>query len=593
MQPVTGSYWQRPQAAAPQLSNIINPQQSTMTPRLIECVPNFSEGRDPKVLAQITDVIKAVPGVTLLDVDPGEATNRTVVTFVGEPEAVCEAAFQAVKRAGEVIDMRKHHGAHPRMGATDVCPLIPISGVTLEECAEMARKLAERIGTEAGIPVYCYESSAFRPERKNLAVCRRGEYEKLPERLGREDGADFGDRPWDEAAARTGATAVGARDFLIAVNFNLNTTSTRRANAIAFDVREKGRPMREGGKPNGKPMVDAEGKTIMIPGTLPGTKAIGWFIDEYGIAQVSMNITDISATPLHVAFEEVSRAARERGIRVTGTEIVGLVPKRALVEAGRYFLHRQQRSTGIAEDEIIRLAVKSMGLDELAPFNPADKVIEFKIAEPADNKLTAMTCAAFANETASESPAPGGGSISAYMGALAAALGTMVANLSAHKPGWDDQWKHFSDYAEQGQQLMNELLHLVDEDTAAFNAIMAAFGLPKGTDEEKAARQQAIEDATLYATEVPLRTMHTAYKTFELLEAMANEGNPASVSDAGVGALAARAAVLGARLNVRINAAGLKDRQAADRLTAQADTLAAQANEAEARILAITERKIG
>lgn len=561
--------------------------------RLIECVPNFSEGRDPKVLSQITDVIKAVPGVTLLDVDPGEATNRTVVTFVGEPEAVCEAAFQAVKRAGEVIDMRRHHGAHPRMGATDVCPLIPISGVTLEEAAEMARKLARRISEEAGIPTYCYEASAFKPERKNLAVCRRGEYEKLPERLGREDGADFGDRPWDEAAARTGATAVGARDFLIAVNFNLNTTSTRRANAIAFDVREKGRPMREGGKPNGKPMVDENGKTIMIPGTLPGTKAIGWFIDEYGIAQVSMNITDIAATPLHTAFEEVCRAARERGIRVTGTEIVGLVPKRALVEAGKHFLHRQQRSTGIPESEIIRIAVKSMGLDELCPFKPEDKVIEFKIAEPANGALTAMTCKAFAEETASESPAPGGGSISAYMGALAAALGTMVANLSAHKPGWDERWKHFSDYAERGQALMDQLLALVDEDTAAFNRIMAAFGLPKGTDAEKAARTQAIQDATLYATRVPLRTMEVACETFELLEAMANEGNPASVSDAGVGALAARAAVLGARLNVRINAAGLSDRAAADELTAKADEIAARANEAEARILAITEAKIG
>lgn len=565
-----------------------------MKTRLIECVPNFSEGRDPEKIKAITDAISEVKGIKLLDVDPGEATNRTVVTFVGTPEDVVEAAFQGIKKAAEVIDMRGHHGAHPRMGATDVCPLIPVAGVTLEECAEMARALARRISNETGVPTFCYEAAAFTPERKNLAVCRKGEYEGLAERLGHDgQGADFGDRPFDADIARTGATAVGARDFLIAVNFNLNTTSTRRANAIAFDVREKGRPKREGGKPNGKPIKDADGKVVMLPGTLKGTKAIGWFIDEYGIAQVSMNITDINQTPLHVAFDEVSRAAQARGIRVTGTEIVGLVPKRAIIDAGKYFLHKQQRSTGIAESEIIRLAIKSMTLDQLAPFKPEEKIIEYKIGQGNQpGKLTGMTCAAFAQETASESPAPGGGSISAYMGALAAALGTMVANLSAHKPGWDERWREFSDYADQGQLLVTELLHLVDEDTEAFNRIMAALGLPKGSDEEKAARAAALEAATLYATEVPLRTMKVALKTMPLLEAMAEKGNPASVSDAGVGALAARSAVLGAQLNVRINAAGLKDRAAADRLTAEADGIAAEAIKTENRILQIVNSKI-
>lgn len=561
----------------------------TMITRIIECVPNFSEGRDKAVIKSITDAIEEVKGIKLLDVDPGEATNRTVVTFVGEPEAVVEAAFRGVRRAAELIDMRAHHGAHPRMGATDVCPLIPIAGVTLEECAELSRKLAKRIADELEIPTYCYEAAAFTPERKNLAVCREGEYEALPEKMNHPGkGPDFGDRPYDEKAARTGATTVGARDFLIAVNFNLNTTSTRRANAIAFDVREKGRPVREGGKVTGKPLKDEKGNTIMQPGTLKATKAIGWFIDEYGIAQVSMNITDISVTPLHVAFDEVCRAAQARGLRVTGTEIVGLVPKRTLIEAGRYFLHKQQRSTGISESEIIRMAVKSMGLDELAPFKPEEKVVEYMIA-PADGgkKLTAMTCADFAEETASESPAPGGGSISAYMGALAAALGTMVANLSAHKAGWDERWKEFSDMADSGQKLMTRLLHLVDEDTEAFNRIMDAFKMPKSSPEEKEARAQAVEAATLYATEVPLSTMEAACETFPLLEAMASKGNPASVSDAGVGALAARSAVLGAQLNVRINAAGLKDRAQADRLTARAAEIAARAVESEAKVLEI------
>lgn len=555
--------------------------------QIIECVPNFSEGRDKAVIDAITAEIEKEGDVKLLDVDPGEATNRTVVTFVGEPEPVMNAAIRAAKKAAELIDMRQHHGAHPRMGATDVCPLIPVSGITLEECAALARKLAERFATELNIPTYCYEAAAFTPERKNLAVCREGEYEALPEKMNKPGKApDFGDRPFDEGVARTGATAVGARDFLIAVNFNLNTTSTRRANAIAFDVREKGRPAREGGKLTGKPLKDENGKPIMIPGTLKGTKAIGWFIDEYGIAQVSMNITNMSDTPLHVAFDEVSRAAAARGIRVTGTEIVGLIPKRALIEAGKHYLRRQQRSLGIPESEIIKIAVKSMGLDELKPFIADEKVIEYMLEnENASKKLVDMTCKDFADETASESPAPGGGSISAYMGALAAALGTMVANLSAHKAGWDDRWEEFSDVAEKGRDIQDRLIHLVDEDTEAFNRIMAVFAMPKKTDEEKAARSAALQDATLYATEVPLRTMRAAYETFDVLEAMAKNGNPASVSDAGVGTLAARSAVLGAQLNVRINAAGLKDRAKADILLAEAAQIAEKACLREADIL--------
>ena len=566
-----------------------------MAKRIVECVPNFSEGRDKRVIGEITAAIESVEGVKLLDVDPGEATHRTVVTFVGEPEAVVEAAFRGVKRAAELIDMRRHHGAHPRMGATDVLPLIPVSGITLEECADLARTLARRIADELAVPTYCYEAAAFTPERRNLAVCRQGEYEALPEKLAHAAPApDFGTRPYDEGVARTGATAVGARDFLVAVNFNLNTTSTRRANAIAFDVREKGRPVREGNPITGKIVKDADGNPVMRPGTLPGTKAIGWYIEEYGIAQVSMNITDIARTPLHVAFDEVCRKADERGVRVTGTEIVGLVPKRALVEAGRYFLHKQRRSTGISEEEIVRMAVKSMGLDDLKPFVAEEKVIEYLLeAEDKKKRLVDMTCKAFAEETASESPAPGGGSISAYMGALGAALGAMVANLSSHKAGWDDRWREFSDRAEQGQRLMAELLHLVDEDTEAFNRIMNVFAMPKSTDEERAARSAALERATLYATEVPLRTMKAALGVFDLVRAMAAEGNPNSVSDAGVGALAARSAVLGARLNVRINAAGLKDRARAEALAAEADAVAAEAERLEREVLAIVEQKIG
>lgn len=564
------------------------------TTRLIECVPNFSEGRDRAVIKQITDAIESVEGVRLLDVDPGEATNRTVVTFVGDPESVQEAAFRGVRKAAELIDMSRHHGAHPRMGATDVCPLIPVSGVTLEEAAEMARNLGRRIADELNIPVYAYEASALKSGRKNLAVCRRGEYEGLAERFGGEDGPDFGNRPWDDAAARTGATAVGARDFLIAVNYNLNTTSTRRANAIAFDVREKGRPKRQGPKVNDPVVKDENGKTVMIPGTLKGTKAIGWFIDEYGIAQVSMNITDIRTTPLHVAFDEVCRAASERGIRVTGTEIVGLIPKSCLIDAGRYFLAKQQRSAGISEEAIINIAIKSMGLDDLKEFNPREKVIEYILedAKPRGKRLVDMTLTEFAEETASESPAPGGGSIAAYMGALGAALSTMVANLSAHKPGWDDRWKEFSDYAERGHALMAKLLALVDEDTAAFNKIMAVFSMPKSTPEEKAARAEALEAATLYATEVPLRTMEASYEVFDYAEAMAREGNPASVSDAAVGALAARAAVVGALLNVRINAAGLKNRENAEKLLTRADEIDKKSEARVATVLEIANSKI-
>ncbi len=567
-----------------------------MEKRIIECVPNFSEGRDRRIIDSICEAISAAGGVEILDVDPGEATNRTVVTFVGEPEAVVEAAFEGVRRAAELIDMRHHHGAHPRMGATDVLPLIPVAGVTLEECAAMARKLAERIAAELKVPTYCYEAAAFTPARRNLAVCRAGEYEALPKKMEDETGKpDFGARAFDEGVARTGATAVGARDFLIAVNFNLNTTSTRRANAIAFDVREKGRPAREGGKLTGKPLKDENGKPVMIPGTLKGTKAIGWFIDEYGIAQVSMNITDITATPLHRAFDEVSRAAAARGLRVTGTEIVGLLPKRALIEAGRHYLHMQQRSTGIPDSEIIKIAVKSMGLDDLKPFDPAEKVIEYMLESKSGDggvRLTAMSCRGFAEETASESPAPGGGSVAAYMGALGAALGTMVANLSAHKSGWDERWKEFSDAADAGQALMQRLLSLVDEDTAAFNRIKAAMGLPKGTDSEKEQRAAAIEAATLYASQVPLKTARAAAEAFPLLRAMASDGNPASVTDAGVGALAARAAVRGAALNVRINAAGLADRAAADELIASARALEAEAAAAEEEILRVVDSKI-
>ena len=538
--------------------------------QLVECVPNYSEGRDRSVIDTIVAAIQTVEGVKVLDVDPGEATNRTVVTFVGEPEPVCEAAFRGAAKAQELIDMRQHHGAHPRSGATDVLPLIPVAGITLEECAQLARSLAQRLWKELGIPCYCYEAAAFKPERKNLAVCREGEYEALPQKMA--DDArkpDFGGA-WDEVAAKAGATNVGARNFLVAVNFNLNTTSTRRAMAVAFDVREKGRK-----NPSG------EG---WIPGTLKGTKAIGWFIDEYGIAQVSMNITDIDVTPLHVAFDEVCAKAAARGLRVTGAEIVGLVPKRVLLEAGKYYLTKQQRSLGISEEEIVKIAVKSMSLDDLKPFNPKEKVIEYLMADEKKG-LAQMSVEAFTRETASESAAPGGGSVSACMGAFAAALATMVANLSAHKRGWDARWKEFSDVAEEGQKLVDELLALIDEDTAAFNRIMDCFSMPKGTDEEKAARSRAIQEATLYAAQVPLRTMEASLKALPLALQMAQSGNPASASDAGVAALAAVAGIKGARLNVRINAAGLTDKTSAAPLLERADAIVAEAEALEAQVL--------
>ena len=564
---------------------------------IIECVPNYSEGRDKSIIDAIVAAIRSVEGVQVLDVDPGEATNRTVVTFVGAPEPVCEAAFQGARKARELIDMRQHHGAHPRSGATDVLPLIPVAGITLEACAVLARKLAERLYKELDIPCYCYEAAAFKPERKNLAVCRAGEYEALPEKMADpERRPDFGGA-YNETAARAGATNVGARNFLVAVNFNLNTTSTRRAMAVAFDVREKGRKAREGGSLTGKLLKDENGRQLWIPGTLKGCKAIGWYIDEYGIAQVSMNITDIDVTPLHIAYEEVCRAAAARGLKVTGTEIVGLVPKHVLLEAGRFYLEKQQRSLGIREEEILKIAVRSMSLDDLKPFNPQEKVIEFLMQDEAEqarrHRLVRLSAEGFARETASESAAPGGGSVSAYMGSLGAALATMVANLSAHKRGWDSRWKEFSDVAEKGQALLNELLDLVDEDTAAFDRIMACLGMPKGTDEEKAARAKALEEATLYAASVPLKTMEASLKALPLALEMARQGNPASASDAGVAALAAVAGIQGARLNVRINAAGLSDKTPAMPLLERADAIVAQAEALEAEVLSQVDSLIG
>ena len=561
--------------------------------QLIECVPNISEGRDMNIINQVTAEIEKVEGVKLLDVDPGATTNRTVITFVGEPEQACEAAFRVVQKAAELIDMRQHHGAHPRQGATDVCPLIPVSNITMDEVVEYAHKLGCRLGEELQIPIYCYENAAFQPKRRNLAYCRTGEYESLATRLGTEEWKpDFGPNVWNDHTAQTGATQVGARDFLVAINYNLNTTSTRRANAIAFDVREKGRPQREGGKVNGKPMKDAEGNTIMIPGTLKGTKAIGWYIEDYGIAQVSMNITSIKVAPVHLCFDEVCAKAAARGVRVTGCEIVGLIPKSVLIDAGKYYLAKQQRSIGVSEDEIMKIAIKSMGLDDLKPFNPREKVIEYLIEDHSQKKLVDMTCKGFAEETASESPAPGGGSVSAYMGSLAASLATMVANLSSHKPGWDDQWETFSNWAVKGQAIKDELIHLVDEDTNAFNKIMAAFGMPKKTDEEKAARTAAIQDATKYATEVPFRTMQKSFETFEVCRAMIEIGNPNSVTDAGVGALCARSAVMGAHLNVKINASSLKDTAFKDDILAKAASIEAAAIKEEAELIKMVNDKI-
>ena len=562
--------------------------------KIIECVPNFSEGRDMNIINQIAGESETVEGVKLLDVDPGSTTNRTVVTFVGEPEQVCEAAFRCIKKAQELIDMRKHKGDHPRFGATDVCPLVPVANISMEETAAYARQLAERVGKELNIPVYCYENAAFTDVRRNLANCRQGEYEALKERICTEAWKpDFGPDTFSESVAKSGATAVGARDFLVAVNYNLNTTSTRRANAIAFDVREKGRPKREGGSVVGKIIKDEQGEPVMIPGTLKATKAIGWFIKEYGIAQVSMNMTNLSVTPLHVAFDEVCRCAALRGVRVTGAEIVGLIPKKVLIDAGIYYLKKQQRSCGIAESEIIKIAVKSMGLDDLKPFNPKEKVIEYLLeADNKEEKLVDMTCTAFAEETASESPAPGGGSISAYMGALGASLGTMVANLSSHKAGWDEQWETFSNWAEKGQRIKNDLLFLVDEDTRSFNKIMDAFGMPKSNDEEKAARSAAIQTATKYAIEVPFHTMQKAFEVFNICKAMVEIGNPNSVTDAAVGALCARSAVLGAYLNVRINAGSLKDKAFVDDILAKAEKIANDAQMAEKEILDLANTKL-
>lgn len=558
--------------------------------QIIECVPNFSEGRDMAVIQQITDQIKTVEGVMLLDVDPGAATNRTVVTIAGEPEQVIEAAFRAIRKAMDVIDMSRHSGAHPRFGATDVCPLVPIANISMEETVVFAHRLGERIGKELGIPVYCYENAAKSPDRRNLANCRSGEYEGLPKKLS--DPAwkpDFGPAGF---LPKTGAVAVGARDFLVAYNINLNTTSTRRANAVAFDIREKGRPMREGNQVTGKIMKDEKGNQINIPGSLKACKAIGWFIEEYGIAQVSINLTNISITPVHVAFEESCKKAQERGMRVTGSELVGLAPLKVFTDAGKYFLKKQNRSVGVSEAELIKIAVKSLGLDDLKPFNPEEKIIEYVLQDKTSKKLMDLSCIAFADETASESPAPGGGSISAYMGALGVSLGTMVANLSSHKPGWDERWEEFSDWAEKGQLIKDELLHLVDEDTRAFNKIMDAFGLPKGNDEEKAARSAAIQEATKYAIEIPFRVMKRSFAAMEILKAMAETGNPNSVSDAGVGALAVRSAVMGAYLNVKINASGLDDKAFVDAVLKEGAEIEQKACELEKQILETVNKKI-
>jgi len=561
--------------------------------KLIECVPNFSEGRDMSIINQITAEIEKVDGVKLVDVDPGHATNRTVVTMVGTPDEVLEAAFQAVKKAQELIDMRSHSGAHPRFGATDVCPLVPVANISMEETVELAHKLAKRIGDELEIPIFCYEEAARIEERRNLAVCRSGEYEALAERIPTDRWKpDFGSNVWNEKTARSGATAVSARNFLVAINYNLNTTSTRRANAIAFDVRERGRSKREGGKLDGKIIKDENGKPVMIPGTLKHTKAIGWFIEEYGVAQISMNMTNIIETPIHVAFEEVNDKARKRGLRVTGSELVGVVPLQAILDAGKFYLKLQQRSTGVSDAELIKIAVKSLGLDELYPFEPNKKIIEYILEADKPKQLIDMSLSEFVIETASESPAPGGGSISAYMGAMGVALGTMVANLSSHKRGWDERWEEFSDWAEKGKEYHDQLLKMVDEDTNAFNKIMDAFGLAKKTDADKAARTQAIQDATVYATEVPLKVMQLCFDSMDVMKEMAEIGNPNSVSDAGVGALAAMAGVKGAYLNVKINASGLKDRTIAEKLLGDAANIENRAAFMEKEILAIVESKL-
>nr|WP_294943044.1 glutamate formimidoyltransferase [uncultured Mucilaginibacter sp.] len=555
--------------------------------QLIECVPNFSEGVNLAIIKQITNEIETVGGVRLLNVDPGKATNRTVVTFVGEPSAVINAAFLAIKKAGELIDMSKHKGEHPRMGATDVCPLIPIANITMEETVGYARQLAKRVGEELKIPAYLYEYAQPDKSRSNLSIIRAGEYEgffkkiKLPQWK-----PDFGPAEND---VKRGATVIGAREFLIAYNVNLNTTSTRRANAIAFDVREAGRVMQE----NGKVVADENGKPKTIPGSLKSVKAIGWYIEEYGVAQISMNLTNIEVTPIHIAFDEVCKKANERGIRVTGSELVGLIPLKAMLDAGKYFLRKQHRSVGVSEGELIKIAIKSMGLDELGPFNPKERIIEYLLQDAAAGKLVGMTLTAFADETASESPAPGGGSISAYMGALGASLATMVANLSSHKKGWDNRWEEFSNWAEQGQGYKDELLKLVDLDTAAFNKIMEAFSLPKATDEEKTTRDKAIQEATKYAIEIPFKVMQTAFESLTLIKAMVETGNPNSVTDAGVAALCARSAVLGAFMNVKINAGGYKDKSYARDIISQGNEIEKQTITLEAEIIGLVNGKIG
>ena len=559
--------------------------------QLIECVPNFSEGVDMNIIKQITDVIESVDGVKLLNVDPGKATNRTVVTFVGNPKSVIDAAFLAIKKAGELIDMSKHKGEHPRMGATDVCPLIPISNITMQETAKYAQELGRRVGEELKIPVYLYEEAQSNKNRSNLSVIRNGEYEgffkkiKLPEWK-----PDFGPAEYD---ALRGASVIGARDFLVAYNINLNTTSTRRANSIAFDVREAGRVVREENSLTGKIVLNADGSPKSVPGTLKSVKAIGWYIEEYGVCQISMNLTNINVTPVHIAFDEVCKKATERGIRVTGSELVGLIPLKSLLDAGIYFLKKQQRSTGVSESELIKIAVKSMGLDELAPFKPEERIIEYLLKDKADSKLISMDLAAFADETASESPAPGGGSISAYVGSLGISLATMVANLSSHKKGWDDRWEEFSNWAEKGQKIKNELLRLVDADTAAFNKIMTAFSFPKSTDEEKKLRTDAIQSATKFAIEVPFKVMQLSYDSLEVIKAMAEIGNPNSVSDAGVGALCARSAVMGAFMNVRINASGYNDKTFVNDILAKGKEIEQKTIATEAAILKIVDEKIG
>ncbi len=555
--------------------------------QLIECVPNFSEGINLNVINQITAEIESVEGVRLLNVDPGKATNRTVVTMVGEPKAVIEAAFRAIKKAGELIDMSKHKGEHPRMGATDVCPLIPVANISMEETVKYAQALAKRVGEELLLPVYLYEAAQTDKKRNNLSVIRAGEYEAFSKKiLLPEWKPDYGPAEFD---AKRGATVIGARDFLVAYNVNLNTTSTRRANAIAFDVREAGRAKLE----NGKPVKDENGKAVNIPGSLKAVKAIGWFIEEYGIAQISINLTNINVTPVHIAFDEICKKAAERGIRVTGSELVGLIPLKAMLDAGKYFLLKQQRSAGVSEKELIKIAIKSMGLEELAPFKPEERIIEYMLANKAHSKLISLTLSDFADETASESPAPGGGSIAAYVGALGVSLATMVANLSAHKKGWDERWLEFSNWAEKGEQCKNELLKLVDADTKAFNQIMTAFALPKATEEEKIFRTATIQEATKYAIEIPFKVMQAAQGSLQIIKAMAETGNPNSVSDAGVGALCARSAVMGAFMNVRINAAGYDDKVFVTNIVTKGAAIEKETIELEAAILQLVNEKIG